>query len=325
MRIILVGDVMLGRKVDEWLEKADFSYPWGDLLPLFRCADWKGCNLECVMTDLDQPEDLPPKIFRFSSKLKNIEVLKEAGIRAVSLANNHVLDWGTEALAEMLDGLDALGILHSGAGMNREECRRPAVDHIHGFKIGFLAFSDNEPSWEASESKPGIHYVPIEPNDPRAKFLFKLVQKTKSQVDFLIVSAHWGPNWGFEVPSEHLDFAHRLIENGADLVYGHSPHVFRAVEVFHGKVVLYSCGDFIDDYSVDPYFRNDWSFVFLLGIEKAKIVSVRLFPVVISNFRAQKAKGREAREILEKMVSLCRALGTTVHWEKEKAYGLIKV
>ncbi|TFE71063.1 CapA family protein [Methylacidiphilum caldifontis] len=325
MRIILVGDVMLGRLLNEVLEKEAFSYPWGDLLPLLRCSDWKGCNLECVFTDLPEPQGLPPKTFRFRSQLKNIEVLKEAGIRMVSLANNHVLDYGTEALAEMLDSLDAAGILHSGAGMNLAECSRPAIDDVHGFRIGFLAFTDNEPSWEATERAGGIHYVPVVLDDPRAQRLFKLVKKTKSKVDFLIVSAHWGSNWGFEVPLEHIDFAHRLIDSGADLVFGHSPHVFRAVEVFHGGMILYSCGDFIDDYAVDPYFRNDWSFVFLIRIERKKVLSLWLYPVRIDNFRAQRAKGREAKQIIERMISLCSVLGTEVHWEKEKDYCLIKV
>ncbi len=324
MRIILVGDVMLGRLVDELLEVVDSSYPWGDLLSLFRCADWKGCNLECVFTDQTEFYELPPKVFRFKSAVKNIEVLKDAGIRVVSLANNHVLDFGKKALCEMLDYLDAAGILHSGAGVNLEESRLPAIDQIQRLKIGFLAFTDNEPSWEASEEA-GIHYVPVQLDDPRAQTLFELVKETKTKVDFLIVSAHWGPNWGFEVPTKHIDFAHKLIEEGADVVFGHSPHVFRAIEIFHHSLILYSCGDFIDDYMVDPYFRNDWSFVFLLILEGKKLVSLRLFPVVIANFKAQKARGREAEEIIERMISLCRPFGTKIYWEKGKPYCWVKL
>ena len=316
MLIALVGDVMLGRLVNDALADAEFTgvgpaYPWGSTLPLLASADIRVGNLEFVLSD--DGTAWPAKVFRFRSDTRNVDSLRAAGFTVVSLANNHVLDYGAEALREMLGTLDAHGILHSGAGVDLEDARRPAICHADTLSVGFLAVTDNEPGWEAEAAAPGVHYVPIDVDDARARELLDLVRHTRSRVDLLIVSAHWGGNWGFDVPGDHRTFAHALIDAGAGVVYGHSPHIVRGVEVYRDRPIIYSAGDFIDDYAVDEFARNDQSFVFLLETDAGIPRELRLHPTVIIDFQARLARG-SARAIAQRMQTLCGELGTHAAW-----------
>ena len=315
MRIGLMGDVMLGRLVNQRLRREEPAYVWGDLLPLLAGADVRFANLECVIADGGWPQFR--KVFQIRSLTWNIACLEAAGIDVVSLANNHTLDYGLDAFGEMLPLLDAHGILHAGAGLDAAAAQRPAVLAAGGTTLGVLAFSDNEPGWAAGAASPGIFHVPTDLADPRTRGLVELVHRVSGEVGFLLVSAHWGPNWGTAVPPEHAALAHALVDAGADAVFGHSAHIFRGVEVYGGKPVVYSAGDFIDDYAVDPVERNDQSFVFLLEAEGRgnAIVptALRLYPTVIADFQARMA-GAEAHEIAARMRRRCAELGTEAQW-----------
>src|ERR1035437_1036082 len=160
-------------------------------------------------------------------------------MNAVSLANNHVLDYGYDALIEMQGILDQARIVHSGAGLNYGEASRLAMSEVSGRKLGLLAFTDNEPDWEATADRPGVFYVPTDLTDSRATKLLEIIRESREVVDLLIVSAHWGSNWGYCPPHDHIVFAHALIEAGADIIFGHSSHVFRGIE-FHKRQLLLS-------------------------------------------------------------------------------------
>jgi poly-gamma-glutamate capsule biosynthesis protein CapA/YwtB (metallophosphatase superfamily) len=314
MSLLFVGDCMFGRLVNDLLEDAPPEYPWGDTLPIFRRADWRVCNLECVLSDRGTPWAPESKPFHFRSASKNIAVLQAAKIDAVSIANNHVLDYGEEALLQMLEILDGAGIVHSGAGKNLAEASRLACATVQGWRLGFAAFTDNEASWEAAASRPGIFYLPVDLTDRRAKNLLGLIGESKKDFDILIVSAHWGPNWGYEPPKEHVAFAHALIDAGADLIFGHSSHVFRGIEFYRGRPILYGTGNFIDDYAVDEIERNDYSFIFLIKPSGAAPWRLWLYPTMIHDFHASRALGEQARPMVDKMTELCTALGTPVRW-----------
>lgn len=311
MRIALVGDVMLGRLVNDRLRREVPAYPWGDVLPLLEQADLRFANLECVIADAGTP--WPRKTFHFRSDSRNIACLEAARIDVVSLANNHTLDHGVQALREMLPALDDHGILHAGAGLSADAARGPAVRTSCGTAVGFVAFTDNEPGWAAGAASPGVFHVPVSLGDVRAQELLRLVRQTRDRTGLLVVSAHWGSNWGCEVPGEHRAFAHALVDAGADVVFGHSAHVFRGVEVYRGRPVVYSAGDFIDDYAVDPVERNDRSFVFLLEVRDGLPRRLRLHPTVIADCRAVLATG-EARGIAARMEELSAELGTRCTW-----------
>jgi poly-gamma-glutamate capsule biosynthesis protein CapA/YwtB (metallophosphatase superfamily) len=316
-RLLLVGDCMLGRGVNQALNRQRPEFPWGDTLPLFRSADGRICNLECVLSDRGAPWSEYYKAFHFQSAAKNVAVLTAAGIDAVSIANNHVLDYGYDALQQMLEILDGANIAHGGAGANLAHASQIARFEIHGRRFGLLAFTDNEPLWEATGQRPGILYVPVTLGDARAQYLLTII-RGRRDLDTLIVSAHWGSNWGYVPPQEHVQFAHALIDAGADVIFGHSSHVFRGIEFYKSRSILYSTGNFVDDYAVDPIERNDQSFIFMLELDAAGAARLRLHPTLIAYCQARLAKEKEAHGIAAKMQELCVAFGTRTHWDPEQ-------
>jgi poly-gamma-glutamate capsule biosynthesis protein CapA/YwtB (metallophosphatase superfamily) len=318
LRLLLLGDCMLGRLVNDVLETQPSEYPWGNTIPILQSADWRLCNLECVISDRGEPWSAYPKAFHFRSAAKNIASLNTAGINAVSIANNHVLDYGFEAMFEMVEILDHAGIIHSGAGANAEESSKLATAVVQGQKIGLLAFTDNEPEWEAHAQAPGVFYVPTDLRDSRAKYLLSRIQEYKKVSGFLIVSAHWGSNWGYEPPGEHFAFAHAMVDAGADLIFGHSSHVFRGIELYKDRVILYGAGNFVDDYAVDKIERNDQSFIFLMELQDTLVRKIRLYPTLIRRCHALRADGIYARIITDKMNSLCAALGAQAVWDQSQ-------
>lgn len=320
MKLLFVGDVMLGRLVNDILKEKPNEYPWGDTLSIFRETHFRVCNLECVISDKGSPWKETPKVFHFRSDTKNVSSLKLAKIDAVSLANNHTLDFGYEAMFEMLKILDGAGIGHSGVGRDFEESSKPSVSTVNGFKIGLISFTDNELQWSSQENKAGIFYVPIDLNDERAQKLFKIVKKTKKEVDFLIVAPHWGSNWGYHPQKEHIPFAHHLIKSGADLIFGHSAHIFQGIEIYQNRPILYSTGDFVDDYAVDPVERNDESFIFVVELQGKQIQALKLYPTVIRNFQARLAQKLEAIEIASKMEKLSSEFKTKAQWQEKGNY-----
>ncbi len=318
LQLLLVGDCMLGRLVNEVLENAPPEYPWGDTLPILHSADWRLCNLECVISDRGTPWSAYPKTFHFRSDAKNIAVLVAARMNAVSLANNHVLDYGYDALIEMLGVLDHAGIAHSGAGLNYEEASRLATSEVSGRKLGLLAFTDNEPDWEATADRPGVFYVPTDLTDSRTTRLLEIIRASQEVVDLLIVSAHWGSNWGYGPPHDHIVFAHALIEAGADVIFGHSSHVFRGIEFYKGRPILYGAGDFVDDYAIDEIERNDQSFIYVIEMAGGIPRGVRLYPTLIRGCHASLAEGVYALGITDKMAELCAAFNTTTRWNQAR-------
>ena len=234
LRLLFVGDVMLGRMVNDLLRRVDADYPWGDTRTQLQAADWRACNLECVISDHGRQWSGTPKEFHFRSDAKNVAVLRAAGIDAVSVANNHALDFEYDAMLDMLRLLDRAGIQHAGAGADAAAAARPGVSVVKGMSIGLIGFTDNEPQWEAGPKSAGLFYLPVDLSDERAGALFETVRETRKRNDLVVVSAHWGPNWGYEPLAAHVRFGRALVEAGADIIFGHSGHVFRGVELYRG-------------------------------------------------------------------------------------------
>lgn len=314
MTLLFMGDVMLGRLVNEVLEKKPPEFPWGDTLSVLGSADARICNLECVVSDRGEPWSATPKAFHFRTDSKNVMSLKKASINAVSLANNHMLDFGHVALGDTLKTLDSSGISHSGAGNDIAQAMEPAYFNVKGVQVCLISFTDNEPGWEAGKKLGGVFYVPVDVEDSRAKKLFDLIKGARRKASIIIVSAHWGPNWGYRPVPEHIPFGHALIDAGADIVFGHSCHVFQGVEVYRKRPIIYSAGNFVDDYAVDEVERNDESFIFMAHTEGAQIRRMSLRPTIIDNFQARLAPETRAELIAGKMKTLCAEFDTKARW-----------
>lgn len=318
LKLLLVGDVMLGRLVNDILKVEPSTYPWGDTLPLFQQADVRLCNLECVLSDRGTPWSATPKIFHFRSDAKNVAVLTAAHIDAVSLANNHILDFTYEGLFDTLHHLQQAGIHYAGAGAALQEATAAAIWEVQGRKLGLLACTDNEPVWAASEQSAGTWYVPVRVQDERARHLFEIVQRTKEEVACLIISIHWGPNWGYTLPQGHNSFAHALIDYGADIIFGHSGHVVRGVEVYKERPIIYCAGNFVDDYAIDDVERNDQSFLFLIEFIGTTPSRLLLYPTLIDHFHARRASNDERQAIVVGMQRLCAQLNTPTKWNEQE-------
>ena len=217
---MLLGDTMLGRLVNEKLKEVEPNYIWGDTLDTLHQADFRLMNLECVMSDVGHKWDETPKVFHFRSDLKNIQCLKNAKIDMLSCANNHVLDYSYEAMVEMLQTFDRIKYPYVGIGMNFSQAAAMKIANINNLKIGVISCTDNEPGWEATDEKMGARYIKIDPNDQRYQMLLQQIRQQRQLVDILILSIHWGGNWGVEPPAQHRQLGRDLIDAGADIVLG---------------------------------------------------------------------------------------------------------
>ena len=369
MQILFTGDVMLGRLVNQVLANAQFTYVWGDTIDIIKRADFSLINLECPVSSKGKEWNKTFKVFHFRANLDAIQVLNSASIDYVSLANNHILDYDIEALLDTLNILDKNNISHSGAGRNLKEAIKPAIiekklkakpsnnhdfyynvdneevnnnDSKNTIRIGLISLTDNEPGWEAKDDFAGINYIPItlEPD----KYYYRLqnyIEKAKKQSDLVIVSSHVGPHFR-ETPSmKYVNFAHKIIDLGADIYWGHSNHMPQGIELYkhndNNKIILYDCGDFIDDYAIDSNYRNDLSFIFLLHflMDKNHKLSnnnsnngnillqnsmIELIPTKISNFMVNTipVDDNDADLIIKRMAKKCSFLGTKCYIDEKK-------
>jgi poly-gamma-glutamate synthesis protein (capsule biosynthesis protein) len=231
------------------------------------------------------------------------------------LANNHTLDYGEEGLLETLHYLDSAGIAHAGAGRNLEDARRPAIIETDGLKVAVISLTDNEPPFAATDERPDTFYWPIRDRPAEFEPVATLAEQARrAGAQLVVLATHWGPNMTTAPCDEFCLFGHKAIEQGVDVIYGHSAHVFHGVENYGNGLVLYDTGDFVDDYMVDPDLRNDWSFIFLveLDTDARSLARLRMIPVKLHFARVDLATDEEADAIIARMVSLCARFGTPV-------------
>lgn len=309
--IALIGDVMLGRLVDDYLESTnDPCYVWGDTRDVIQDCDLAICNLECVIADSGPPWDETPKFFHFRSHAKNIDALTCAGIDIVTLANNHSLDYGLTAFSEMLGTLKKAHINYAGAGGSITEATRPVILKVGDIHVGLLSFTDDMPEWAATDDRLGIYHVPAKPSGAEWQELFENIKQAKEKCDFLIVSPHWGPNFSYEVQPMYKKWAHDIINAGADAIFGHSGHIPRGIEIYKQKPIIYSAGDFIDDYAISDEEPNDEGFIYILELDGVTPASFELHPIVIKDFQAKLAEER-AQRIAQRLLQLSEKFGTS--------------
>jgi poly-gamma-glutamate synthesis protein (capsule biosynthesis protein) len=311
LRLILAGDAMLGRGVDEVIAARGPDHPLAALRPCLADADLVGVNLECAITARDSRYAGPPKAFYFRARPAAVEVLRHAGVGLCTLANNHALDAGADGLLDTLRLLDAHGIAHAGAGADLAAARAPAVLDLGGQRRGVLACCDHQADFAASATQAGIDYLDLA--DPlRVEALVQRVRELAAQVDHAVVSLHWQPNWVPAVSADYRALARRLVAAGARLVWGHSPHHFLGVEWLGQAVVLYSSGGLLDDYAVEPYFRNDRQLLFEITLGAGAVSRVRALPLALGFAHTAPAEGQTRQWIVDRLAAQCRAHGSAV-------------
>jgi poly-gamma-glutamate synthesis protein (capsule biosynthesis protein) len=271
-------------------------------------------NLECVIARGGRPWARWPKVFHFRADPVALTALQRAGIDCVTLANNHVLDYEEDALLEMLGLLEQSGMAYTGAGRYDEEARRPALLEARGLRVGVVAFTDNEPGWAATPAAPGTSWIPITLEEQSLAPVREGISRARAEgAELVIVSMHWGPNMVQRPSPLFRAFAQTVLDAGADLLFGHSAHVFQGIEIYRGRPIIYDAGDFVDDYAVDPTLRNDWGLLFRLHVAQAAIRRIELDPVLIDNCQVNFAAGAAHQAIAERIGALSAEMGTQVH------------
>jgi poly-gamma-glutamate synthesis protein (capsule biosynthesis protein) len=309
----LAGDVMIGRGVNSVISRRGYSYIWGDLLATLSNTDLNIANLETTLTTSNHQVF---KTFNFKAGPDKIRSIIEANITIVNLANNHILDFGEEGLTETLKTLDAAGIKYVGAGKNNHEASKPVILSKNNISIGVLGFTDNEPGWKAGSFNSGVNYIDISKTSDRNAAL-QNIERLQKEADIIIVSIHWGPNMKEAPDKPFIDFAHEMIQHGAAIIHGHSAHNFQGIEVYDQKLIFYDTGDFVDDYVVDPYLRNDHSFFYQIELNKGSIIKAVLVPALISNCQVNLATEGDYKWSLKRMQHLSAKFETRVNDEGE--------
>lgn len=307
------GDTMLGRTVARHLLAHGRMAVWKDILPTLWSADLVLVNLECALTRhaTEWTDGEQRKAFYFRADPSAVEALTVAGIDVVSLANNHILDYGVEGMRETIATLDRAGIAHAGAGADLATAERPARADADGLRVALVAGADHPEEWEASVDRPGIHIVRIG-QDAEFERITRSLAAAREAADFIVLSLHWGPNMR-ERPSEDFRlFARAAVDAGADLVWGHSAHVVQGIEFHRGHPILYDTGELVDDYAVDPELRNDLGAIFLVHVRGTDVDEVALVPIRIDDMRTTLARGGDREWLVARLRSLCGELGTAI-------------
>ena len=336
VRLFLSGDVMLGRGIDQILphpgdpvlhegysrsakdyvalaERKNgpiprgvaFDYVWGDALAELEQAkpDARIINLE---TSITTGNSFAPKGINYRMNPANVGAISAAKIDCCVLSNNHVMDFGTAGLIETLQTLDTAQLRHAGAGLAAEQAGAPAQIPLPvGRRVLVFAFglesSGIPSSWAADKDHAGVNLLP-DLSATQVESIAQYIRAVRNEGDLLVASLHWGGNWGYSVPSDQQRFAHALIdEAGFHIVHGHSSHHAKAIEIYHERLILYGCGDFITDYEgISGYeqYRSDLSLAYLLQISASgTLAELRLIPFRMRRFRLERASGDDAHWI----------------------------
>lgn len=313
VRLILCGDLMLGRLVNKAILKYGPGYPLGKVSDTLKKADLTLVNLESAITSSTSKWPGEPKAFYFGAAPEAIESLLQAGIDGVSLANNHTLDFGETGLLETIDLLKRNKIEYAGAGSNLKAAREPMIFKRNGIQFGMVAYCDHQEDFTAGDSRPGTAFLNLEDEKKALEQIREdLLKMKRAGVDWPILSLHWGPNMVWRPSRYFREFSHTVIDSGYKILFGHSAHVFHGVEIYKLSPIFYSTGDFVDDYYVDPDFKNDHQLFFELEINGGELDRIILHPVFIQECRTVPADKEQAEYIVKQMTRLCQEMGTKV-------------
>jgi poly-gamma-glutamate synthesis protein (capsule biosynthesis protein) len=274
--LMFVGDIMMARGVEYKIQKygqGDFKFPFLKIQPFISEADLLFGNLEGPISNKGVRVG---SVYSFRMNPEVIEGLKYAGFDILSLANNHMFDYSRIAIEDTLKILKDSGIDYVGAGFNKKEVYTPLIRTIKETKIALLAFTNlGTRNWEAGESQAGIAW--LDENN-----LIKSIKEAKQKADIIIISFHIGEEYKTEADERQKYWAHLAIDNGADLVIGHHPHVIQEIEKYKNKYIAYSLGNFVFDQDFSKEVRE--GLILKVIIRNKKIFKVEPIKIKINNY-----------------------------------------
>ncbi len=272
--LMAVGDIMLGRTIGKMIETAGIEAPFEFTAETLSTADITLGNLECPISNKGEPKD---KTYAFEAPLAAAKSLAYGGFDLVSLANNHVLDYGPEALEETLSTLSAQSVRRVGAGMDAEDAYRAAIFEVDGLRVAFLAFMDvptidyDYTAWEAGSNQPGIAWA-------HPERITAGVRAAKAEADVVVVLFHNGYEIAQKVSAAQQEVAHLAIDSGASLVIGSHPHVLQRIEDYNGGLIVYSMGNFVFD---NFLFPPNYSAILSVTLDAQGVQSYELIDVIV--------------------------------------------
>ena len=325
VRIFLCGDVMTGRGIDQVLSRPcepelreDYvrsameyvrlaeatngpipravtpSYVWGAALDELNRArpDVRIVNLE---TSITRSNEFDTKGINYRMSPENADCLAAAAIDCCVLANNHILDFGRRGLLDTLSALARLHIKPAGAGRNLAQAGSPAILDVAGkarvLVWSFASTTSGVPrSWAATLENSGVNLLP-DLSEATVARISEQIAHLRQPRDVIVVSLHWGPNWGYDVPEEWTRFAHALVEQAnVSIIHGHSSHHAKAIDVYRNRVVLYGCGDFLNDYEGiggHESYRDDLALMYFADVDPITkdVVTLEVVPFRIQRFQ----------------------------------------
>ena len=328
-----IGTISFGRSAKGYVYLAEnrhgripqpiaFEYIWGDAIKEFADvpSDVRIVNLETSITTNDAP--WINKNIHYRMNPKNIPCLKSARIDCCAVANNHVLDWGYAGLEETLEVLRQSGIQATGAGQDLDEAEAHATVDVTG-KGRVLVFAFGHHSsfiprkWAAFHNQPGVNLLG-DLSGSTIRGIRERILRVKQSTDIVVASIHWGHNWGYEIPAEHRMFAHKLIEEAAvDVVHGHSSHHVKGIEVYRDRLILYGCGDLLNDYEgigMPEDYRPYLGLMYFARINAStgKLVHLRMTPMKMKRFALNRASHTDALWLKSRLNREGERLGTRV-------------
>jgi poly-gamma-glutamate synthesis protein (capsule biosynthesis protein) len=351
------GDVMTGRGVDQVLpcpgdpelrevyiddarayvrlaERASgpvprpvsFTWPWGDALQVLdaMAPDVRLINLETAVTR--QADFAPGKAVHYRMNPRNLPCVSAARPDVCALANNHVLDFGRAGLEETLTALDRAGLAAAGAGRDAAAAWQPAAVPLPGggrmlvFSCG-TASSGIPSHWAAGTARPGVSFLPSL-SSTAADALIARAEAARQDGDLVVVSIHWGSNWGYDVPADQVRFAHHLIDGGVSLIHGHSSHHPRPAEVYRGSLILYGCGDCINDYEgISGYeeFRDELRLLYFASLAPGTgtLQGLRMVPMRARNMRLRHASAADGSWLAATLSRVSREFGSQIEQQPD--------
>jgi len=301
------------------------SYIWGAALDAFERMrpDARIVNLETAVTRSNEHVN---KGINYRMSPENAQCLSAAGIDCCVLANNHVLDWGRFGLNETLATLHTLKIKAAGAGRNIREASAPAVLDLEGARLLIFSFGSTSSGipcdWAASDNEPGVNLLP-DLSEASALMAADQIAAIRKPGDLTIVSIHWGSNWGYHIFDEQAVFARTLVDKAdVSIVHGHSSHHPRPIEVYRNRLILYGCGDFLNDYEGIrgfEHYRDDLALMYFVDLAptSGNLLALTMVPLQIRNFRLTIPPREDIAWIKGVLDRECQQYGTNVRLDSE--------
>ena len=292
--IAAVGDLMMSSWIIDYVNEMGVDYPFDSTRTILASADIAIANLEAPLTA--EGERFEDKKYTFKVPPHFVEGIAGAGFDVVTMANNHIVDYGCQGVMSTIDILNGAGIKSCGAGENRRQACSPTFIDVNNVRIAFVGFSMTFPDefWATADTC-GTCY-------PTEDLLARVISECERQADFTVASFHWGAEKHTEPRQYQINFGRRAIDFGADLVLGHHPHVLQGLELYKNKLIAYSLGNYVFA-SYSNVART--SLILKTKIDADGLILAKLIPINVHNasinFQPNLLKGRAKRAVLDEL------------------------